>query len=87
MRCVEIWLSDKITGIRIIVLVDNMRSAINMASEHGEADFQSRFGKSTAQAEQMKEGARRVLAACNHDILISWADKQHRWAHTYTVQV
>jgi hypothetical protein len=35
MRCVEILLSDKITGIRIIVLLDNMRSAINMASEHG----------------------------------------------------
>jgi hypothetical protein len=34
-----------------------MRSAINMAWEHGGADFQSRFDKSTAQAEQMKEEA------------------------------
>jgi hypothetical protein len=33
-----------------------MRTAIKMAWEHGGADFQSRFDKSTAQAEQMKEG-------------------------------
>jgi hypothetical protein len=46
---------------KFIVLVDNMKSAINMAWEHGGADFQSRFDKSTAQAEQMKEGALRVL--------------------------
>jgi hypothetical protein len=38
-----------------------MKSAINKAWEHGGADFQSRFDKSTAQAEQMKEGALRVL--------------------------
>jgi hypothetical protein len=38
-----------------------MREAINMAWEHDGADFQSRFDKSTAQAEQMKEGALRVL--------------------------
>jgi hypothetical protein len=44
-----------------IVLADNMKSAIKMAWEHGGADFQSRFDKSTAQAEQMKEGALRVL--------------------------
>jgi hypothetical protein len=44
-----------------IVLAENMRAAINMAWEHGGADFQSRFDKSTAQAEQMKEGALRVL--------------------------
>ena len=43
------------------VLANNMKSAINMAWEHGGADFQSRFDKSTAQAEQMKEGALRVL--------------------------
>jgi hypothetical protein len=36
-------------------------SAINMAWEHGGPDFQSRFDKSTAQAEQMKAGALRVL--------------------------
>jgi hypothetical protein len=46
---------------KFIVLADNMRSAINMAWEHGGADFQSRFDKSTAQAEQMKSGALRVL--------------------------
>jgi hypothetical protein len=44
-----------------IVLADNMKSAIKMAWEHGGADFQSRFDKSTAQAEEMKEGALRVL--------------------------
>jgi len=38
-----------------------MKSAITMAWEHGGADFQSRFDKSTAQAEQMKEGVLRVL--------------------------
>jgi hypothetical protein len=38
-----------------------MRAAIKMAWEHGGADFQSRFDKSTAQAEQMKERALRVL--------------------------
>jgi len=38
-----------------------MKSAINMAWGHGGADFQLRFDKSTAQAEQMKEGALRVL--------------------------
>jgi hypothetical protein len=41
---------------KFIVLADNMKSAIKMAWEHGGADFQSRFDKSTAQAEQMKEG-------------------------------
>gem|GEM_PF-1072688 len=46
---------------KFIVLADNMKSAINMAWEHGGADFQSRFDKSTAQTEQMKEGALRVL--------------------------
>jgi hypothetical protein len=46
---------------KFIVLADNMRAAINMGWEHGGADFQSRFDKSTAQAEQMKEGALRVL--------------------------
>jgi hypothetical protein len=43
---------------KFTVLADNMRTAINMAWEHGGADFQSRFDKSTAQAEQIKEGRR-----------------------------
>jgi hypothetical protein len=38
-----------------------MKAAIKMAWERGGADFQLRFDKSTAQAEQMKEGALRVL--------------------------
>jgi hypothetical protein len=46
---------------KFIVLADNMKSAISKAWEHGGADFQSRFDKSTGQAEQMKEGALRVL--------------------------
>jgi hypothetical protein len=46
---------------KFIVLADSMKSAIKMAWEHGGADFQSQFDKSTAQAEQMKEGALRVL--------------------------
>jgi hypothetical protein len=46
---------------KFIVLADNMKSAIKMAWDHGGADFQSRFDKSTAQAQEMKEGALRVL--------------------------
>jgi hypothetical protein len=46
---------------KFIVLADNMRAAINIAWEHAGPDFQSRFDKSTAQAEQMKEGVLRVL--------------------------
>ena len=46
---------------KFIVLADSIKSAIKMAWEHGGADFQSRFDKSTAQAEEMKEGALRVL--------------------------
>jgi len=46
---------------KFIVLADNMKSAINMAWEHGGTNFQSRFEKSTAQAQEMKEGALRVL--------------------------
>jgi hypothetical protein len=38
-----------------------MRAAINEAWEHGGADFQSRFDKSTAQAVEMAKGALRVL--------------------------
>jgi hypothetical protein len=41
---------------KFIVLADNMKSAINKAWEHGGAHFQSRFDKSTAQAQEMKEG-------------------------------
>jgi hypothetical protein len=46
---------------KFIVLADGMKSAINMAWDHGGADFQSRFDKSTRQAQEMKEGALRVL--------------------------
>jgi hypothetical protein len=46
---------------KFIVLADNMKSAIKMAWEHGGADFQARFDKSSGQAQEMKEGALRVL--------------------------
>jgi hypothetical protein len=46
---------------KFIVLADNMRAAINMAWEHGGAEFQSRYDKTTAQAQEMKEVALRVL--------------------------
>ena len=46
---------------KFIVVADNMKSAIKIAWEHGGADFQSRFDKSTGQAQEMKEGALRVL--------------------------
>ena len=45
---------------KFIVLADNMRAAIKIAWEHGGADFQSRFDKSTGQAQEMKEGALRI---------------------------
>ena len=35
-----------------------MKSAIKMAWEHGGADFQSRFDKSTGQAQEMKKRER-----------------------------
>jgi hypothetical protein len=38
-----------------------MKSAIKMAWEHGGTDFHLRFDKSTAQAQEMKEGALRIL--------------------------
>ena len=41
---------------KFIVVADNMKSAINMAWEHGGPDFQSRFDKATGQAQKMKEG-------------------------------
>src|SRR4030095_278730 len=40
---------------KFIVLTDNMKSAIKKAWEHGGADFQSRFDKSTAQAHRRCE--------------------------------
>lgn len=46
---------------KFIVLADSMKSAIKMAWEHGGPDFQLRFDKTTAQAQEMKEGALRVL--------------------------
>jgi hypothetical protein len=46
---------------KFFVLADNMRCAINMAWDHGGADFQSRFDKSSAQAVEMTKGALRVL--------------------------
>ena len=46
---------------KFIVLAENMKSAINRAWEHAGADFHLRFDKSTAQAQEMKEGALRVL--------------------------
>jgi hypothetical protein len=46
---------------KFIVLAGNMKSAINVAWEHGGADFHLRFDKSTAQAQEMKVGALRVF--------------------------
>jgi len=42
-------------------VTDSMRKAIDMAWESGGADFQSRFDKATAQAEEIKKGVLRVL--------------------------
>ena len=42
-------------------MADSMREAIEMAWEGGGGDFQSRFDRATAQAEEMKKGVLRVL--------------------------
>jgi hypothetical protein len=47
-------------AVKVHRLAD-MRAAINMAWEHAGANFQSRFDKSSAQAEEMKKGVLRVL--------------------------
>jgi hypothetical protein len=46
---------------KFIVMADYMRVTIDMAWQHAGPEFQSRFDKSTAQAQEMKEGALRVL--------------------------
>jgi hypothetical protein len=46
---------------KFIVLADSKKQAINMAWEHGGTEFQSLFDKTTAQAQEMKEGVVRVL--------------------------
>ena len=46
---------------KFIIVADNRKQAINMAWAHGGPDFQVRFDKSTGQAQEMKEGALRVL--------------------------
>ena len=46
---------------KFIVVAKDRKQAINIAWDHGGADFQSRFDKSTGQAQEMKEGALRVL--------------------------
>ena len=46
---------------KFIVLAESMKSAINMAWDHGAPEFRARFDKSTGQAQEMKEGALRVL--------------------------
>jgi hypothetical protein len=46
---------------KFIVVANDRKEAINVACEHGGPDFQARFDKSTGQAQEMKEGALRVL--------------------------
>ena len=45
---------------KFIVLADTRKEAIKIDWEHGGPDFQSRFDKSTGQAQEMKAGALRV---------------------------
>jgi hypothetical protein len=46
---------------KFIVVADSMREAIDMAWEHGGADFQAMFDRTTGQALEMKKGVLRVL--------------------------
>ena len=41
---------------KFIVIANDRKSAITMAWEHGGADFQARFDRSSGQAQPMKEG-------------------------------
>ena len=52
---------------KFIVLADSTKSAIKTAWEHGGADFQSRFDKSTGQAQEMKEGRYAFCEAAGMD--------------------
>jgi hypothetical protein len=45
---------------KFIVLADTRKEAIKIDWQHGGPDFQSRFDKSTGQAQEMKAGALRV---------------------------
>ena len=44
-----------------IVVAENRKEAIKIAWEHRGPDFRARFDKSTAQTQETKEGALRVL--------------------------
>jgi hypothetical protein len=46
---------------KFIVVTTDRKQAIRMAWEHGGPDFQARFDNSSGQAQEMKEGALRVL--------------------------
>jgi hypothetical protein len=46
---------------KFIVVANDRKEAIKIAFEHGGPEFQARFDKSTGQAQEMKEGALRVL--------------------------
>jgi hypothetical protein len=46
---------------KFIVVADSMRQAVDMAWEHGGADFQAMFDRTTGQALEMKKGVLRVL--------------------------
>ena len=41
---------------KFIVVANDRKAAINMAWEHGGADFQARFDKPTGQAQEINEG-------------------------------
>ena len=53
--------NDDRRPLKFIVVANDRKAAINVAWQHGGGDFQSRFDKSTGQAQEMKEGALRVL--------------------------
>jgi hypothetical protein len=46
---------------KFIALANNLKDAIEVAWEHGGADFQASYDKGTGQAQEMKRGAMRVL--------------------------
>jgi hypothetical protein len=69
---------------KFIVLADNRKEAIKIDWEHGGADFQSRFDKSTGQAQEMKAGALRVRDSYKRE---AWETHRYRFPSSPFAQV
>jgi hypothetical protein len=56
------WFGLEVTRpSKFVVMANDAKGTIKMAWEHGGSEFQALFDRTTAQAQEMKEGALRVL--------------------------